>query len=265
MKALRIYTIATFAAVALAAAGCTQTAANSPEDDLAADPEAAEVARGPAAMFAQADKDKDGRLTLDEARAIEKEHFAKIDKNGDGQLDTEELAAGRPLKGGRGPGAGGQGRMGQGPCANADDPAACQARGPRGGDGKGPEHALARLDKDGNGSISKEEAPPRMQQRFAEVDTNSDGALDQAELENWHKSHGPGERGKDGMGKGQRDGEGKGPGRRMPNLDKDGNGTVSAQEFEQGARERFERRDANKDGVVTKDELPQGRGARKAF
>jgi len=43
--------------------------------------------------FARADKDKNGRLTLDELYQPRRKAFAKLDKNGDGRLAFEEWAA----------------------------------------------------------------------------------------------------------------------------------------------------------------------------
>jgi HlyD family secretion protein len=41
---------------------------------------------------------------------------------------------------------------------------------------------LMQLDADGDGKVSKQEAPERMQEGFDAMDTNKDGALDQAEI-----------------------------------------------------------------------------------
>jgi Ca2+-binding EF-hand superfamily protein len=53
--------------------------------------------------------------------------------------------------------------------------------GPPGGgpgrDGGRPGDFFARLDKDGDGSLSKEEAPERMKERFKDLDANSDGKI----------------------------------------------------------------------------------------
>jgi Ca2+-binding EF-hand superfamily protein len=42
---------------------------------------------------------------------------------------------------------------------------------------------FAHMDRDGDGQISKEEAPERLKERFDAVDTNRDGVLDKPELE----------------------------------------------------------------------------------
>lgn len=54
----------------------------------------------------------------------------------------------------------------------------------KGGPGRGPGKGfdLMELDKDGDGKISRQEAPERMQGFFDMVDTNQDGFLDKAEL-----------------------------------------------------------------------------------
>ena len=41
---------------------------------------------------------------------------------------------------------------------------------------------MARLDSNGDGKISQEEAPDRMQQFFDQIDTNADGSIDREEL-----------------------------------------------------------------------------------
>lgn len=46
-------------------------------------------------------------------------------------------------------------------------------------------------------------------------------------------------------------------GEMLQRLDKDGNGSVSREEFMAGAAERFAKMDRNGDGVLTKDDMPQ--------
>ena len=74
--------------------------------------------------------------------------------------------------------------------ANAAPPRpAGAAGGQRGPGGRGPGGAggfLSRImsnDADGDGKISKEEAPERVQQRFDSIDANGDGYLEESELQ----------------------------------------------------------------------------------
>jgi hypothetical protein len=48
--------------------------------------------------FGRADKDKDGRITLDELYLPRRKAFAKLDRNGDGRLAFEEWAASTSTK-----------------------------------------------------------------------------------------------------------------------------------------------------------------------
>jgi Ca2+-binding EF-hand superfamily protein len=64
---------------------------------------------------------------------------------------------------------------------------------------------LMQSDKDGDGKVSKEEAPERMQRAFDKVDTNADGAVDQAEAEAMAKRF---QGGAGGRGRGRGEGEG---------------------------------------------------------
>lgn len=64
-------------------------------------------------------------------------------------------------------------------------PGGGQDRAARGGGGGGPGGGgfLAQFDADGDGKISKEEAPERMQERFDTMDANGDGFIDQEEMQ----------------------------------------------------------------------------------
>ncbi len=76
-------------------------------------------------IFVEADQDKDGKVSLVEAKALGTSRFASADKNTDGALDTDEL---KTLKQSFG-------RHPHGPM-------------------------LARLDQDKDGKLSRTEAPP---------------------------------------------------------------------------------------------------------
>lgn len=81
----------------------------------------------------------------------------------DSGMSGMEMPGGEGMSGGPGEGAGG----GEGP----------------GGRGQGQRFDPMQADTDGDGKISREEAPERMQAVFDEIDTNSDGFLDEAEFE----------------------------------------------------------------------------------
>ena len=109
----------------------------------------------------------------------------RFDKDGDNKLNSEELVAAlsemRPTGGPEGA-AGGPG--GPGGAAWADN-------------------MFKQNDKDGDGKLTGDEIPERMRQGMARVDTNSDGSVDRAEVEQMMKNF------RDGAGGGRppRDGQ----------------------------------------------------------
>jgi len=104
------------------------------------------------------DENKDGGINLDEAPPKVKENFEKADTNGDGKLDREEIVtAVRYVKQMQ------RGEMPKFTAAQVVD-------------------RLLKRDSDGDGTLSKDEAPEQMQANFARVDRNSDGELDRQEL-----------------------------------------------------------------------------------
>lgn len=117
--------------------------------------------RGPA-FFATLDENRDGRLSKDElAKAVDK--FAELDANGDGSLQPEELF--RP--------------------AGGDRP---DGRRPEGAPGRRPggadfvQRIFQQADANGDGKLSKDEAPDRMKENFDQIDANSDGSITLEEL-----------------------------------------------------------------------------------
>jgi Ca2+-binding EF-hand superfamily protein len=174
-------TIAFVAFVALATSGCSAATQPGP-DESSGGPVAATGdtvqqklqaggGRGAmAALFAETDANKDGKVTAEEAKTAAAARFAAADVNHDGVLDKSERAAMH-----RGPGA-------------------------QGGS-KGPGHMNRNFDK----SISRADAPPRLLEHFDEVDTNKDGVLDPQELRAMRdkRPQGP------GMGKVDADQDGK--------------------------------------------------------
>ncbi len=112
------------------------------------------------------DTDGDGTLSREEIAAAS-QSLAKLDRDGDGTIDGGELFPGRPGGPDRRPGR-----------ADVPRPGRPDASRPGG-------QVLGRLleaDADGDGKLSQSEAPRRLQKRFSEIDTNSDGYVDGDEM-----------------------------------------------------------------------------------
>ncbi len=164
----------------------------------------------PNAMFERLDQNGDGWVTEDEVPQERQRFFDLMmqrgDQNQDGKLTREEFTASLNERGG-------SFQFGEG-------------RPMRGGRFDA-ERMFERFDSNGDGEITPDEIPQRVQ-RMMQLDRNGDGVLTREEL-----SQGP--RGGFGGGPGMAPG---GPGAR--------------------AERMFERFDTNSDGTVTKDELPDG-------
>lgn len=231
---IRLSIVAMFA-VAAFAAGCTVATQSGSEDpgSPAEDTDAVQQelgARGPGGkgfggkMFAEADGDKDGKVTLAEAQAASIARFTAMDANKDGQLEEQELRA----MGGR--------------------------RG-------GPE-MFKRLDKNGDDKLSKDEAPEPMREHFDRVDANKDGLVEQSELQAMHQRMG-GQR-PEGQAPEARGPRGPMGGGMMAHLDANKDGKISQAEFTSNVPRWFSHADKNGDGAVSRDELrvkrPHARG-----
>jgi Ca2+-binding EF-hand superfamily protein len=126
-------------------------------------------------LFVALDADNDGELSSGEIEASSKA-LLKLDRNSDGKLTREELFPGSP-----------DGPPRDRPADRPSDRPGDRRPGEgRPGPGRGnPEEFQARLkeaDKNGDGKLSKDEAPPMLQERFDRIDANSDGQLDADEL-----------------------------------------------------------------------------------
>ncbi len=190
--------------------------------------------RGPRmdVVFAALDADGDGELSGGEIKRAPAA-LAKLDRNGDGKLTEDEVrpnfGPGRP--GGRG--------------------------GPGGPGGPQPEDLAATLmsfDKNGDGKLSKDEVPERMQNLFARADADQDGLLTKEEVQRVAGAQrGPGE----GMNGGRREGMQPGGFMRfnpiLAALDRDHDGTISAEEMAAAAKS-LKALDQDGDGVITLEE-----------
>lgn len=120
--------------------------------------------RPPSPIIAALDADEDGEISAAEmANAVAA--LKKLDTNNDGKLTREEFSPPR------------QGRFGAGP----------------GGGGFGGGAFVDRLfeaDENKDGKLSKDEVPGRMQERFADMDSDGDGFITRKELEDRARSFG---------------------------------------------------------------------------
>ena len=144
------------------------------------------------------DVDKDGKMSK---REIENAvvSLRKLDKDQDGKLSSEEI--GWPPSFGRGRGRGGFGRGGfpgfgeqpEKPRRPNPDGEAVDASASTSGSSAARRRffsasQLERLDRDGDGRISKTEIPKQMQELIlGRLDKNKDGLVDQAEFAQFAK------------------------------------------------------------------------------
>jgi len=105
------------------------------------------------------DTDRDGELSEEEIKNAT-EALKKLDRDKDGRVSREEM---RP------------GARGAGPVRGA------------GAGGDQFVRGLMSQDKNGDGKVTKDELPERMQRMLLRVDANGDGGIDRAEAEAWAK------------------------------------------------------------------------------
>lgn len=141
--------------------------------------------RGPR-FFQLIDHDRDGRLSKDELTKLG-EHFAELDANQDGHLDPFEVMGPPPggLFGGgpdmpRGPGMPEEGDRPR-PSRDGERPRVSPSA-PGQPEGERPNPIFARMDANGDGKISQDEAPERLKAAFGRMDRDGDGFVTQDEL-----------------------------------------------------------------------------------
>jgi len=179
-------------------------------------PAVAERPRAPrtaAATIQQADRDGDAKLSKVEAPAPLMENFERVDANGDGFVDEAELAEGMESLAG-----------------------AVQ--------GQGLLRRFAESDRNGDGKLSRDEAPEQLLQGFDRIDADDDGAIDRREVLAFLSSAG-GVPNRQALR------------RAIRQSDQDGDGKLSREEAPERIRNIFERVDANGDGFLDDAEARQ--------
>ena len=193
-------------------------------------------------LLSALDTNHDGVISESEIANAAKSLLA-LDKNGDGMLSAEEMRANFGPGGPGGP----EGRRQEGPRdeGRREDPAAELVK------------TLMAFDKNGDGKLSMDELPERMQGMFARGDANKDGFLTPDEIAKMATVQAaPGNRPER---RDERGGPG-GPGgmRRvdavMTALDANNDGSLSAEEIK-NAPAALKRLDKNGDGKITEDEV----------
>jgi Ca2+-binding EF-hand superfamily protein len=210
-------------------------------------------AQDAADLFDKLDANKDGVIASDEVPDDKQAIFERLvrvgDANGDKKLTKDELAAGLKKS------------AAQPEAAPAGRPGA-PGGAPGGFPNVNAKEIFARMDRDSNGKLEKDEIPERMKENLGRVDANSDGVVELAEFEKVAQFFGG--RRPEGAPAGTPEGRpGQGgpvPGGPVPGgpvlraLDADGDGEISASEIE-GAAKALARLDKNGDGKLTRDEI----------
>jgi len=226
------------------------------------------AAQGFAKLFADADKDGDGRLTEAEVRAAAEAKFRAADTNGDGFLDeaeakqmfvaheaefmaslddaTRERFAEMKRTWENGP---------KGPPGHKGHPEHKGPPGPPGGPGApGAMNPMARIDTDGDGKVSMAEFVNTHVEMFKRMDPGGTGSVSLEDLQSgFGRMRGPGGPGHPGM-PGLEEMQQK-MAKRFAQLDRNGDGKLTKDKFEAYNKAQFAEADANKDGVVDDAEL----------
>ena len=124
------------------------------------------------------DTDRNGRISKEELAAAT-EKFAELDSNDDGELDPRELFGPPPGERGLREEAR-KGRKRRVAERGKKSEGAKKRR--KSGKGNAGARFFKKHDTDGDGAISRDEAPEKLKRRFDRLDANGDGKIDRAEF-----------------------------------------------------------------------------------
>lgn len=195
-------------------------------------------------VLAALDSDGDGTIAATELAAAPNV-LSKLDADHDGKLAPEEM---RPRFG-----PGGRGGRGRGPGGPGGEPG-----GGRPAETEPPSSAdlvknLLSFDRNGDGNLTKEEVPERMQGLFARGDADKNGTLSSAELNKMAETQSR-------RANEERPGGGPPPDPILRALDTNQDGAVSSAEIAKSPA-ALKSLDKNGDGALTEEEVrPFGRG-----
>jgi len=257
---------------------CAGSASAANDDDPKGKPKQGGKERDPAALFQRLDRNGDGKISKDELEAAPervRNLLARADANGDGEITKEEFLSATPGKGGKG--KKGELRKGKGeppkgePGKDAPKPGEDRKKKPGKGDGG---EIFKRLDVNGDGKISRDEAKGPLADYFDRLDADKDGFLTESEIRDAREKIGKKGPSKDGLkpGKGAKERKrGAEPPEKTPpkkedgpdfasmigRLDSNGDGKISKSEARGPLAENFDRFDTNNDGFISKSELEE--------
>jgi Ca2+-binding EF-hand superfamily protein len=116
------------------------------------------------------------------------------------------------------------------------------------GTGSGADNHFQMMDTNGDGKLAPEEHTGGARKMFQTMDANKDGKVTATEMDLAHDQM-AGKRGaKSHMSAADK----------IKKLDSDGDGILTAEEHDAGAKTMFERMDTDRDGMVSKAELAAG-------
>ena len=134
-----------------------------------------------------------------------------------------------------------------------------------------PGDRFAKLDSDGNGSVTRAEIDAKAADRFARLDGDRDGFVSKAEMTAHHeamkakRAERAGKHRGDHAMRAEHHAERAGKrGDHFARRDVDNDGRLSLAEFQAGGAKRLERLDTDKNGTVSREEMAKAREAWKA-